>query len=471
MKKISKTARTQLKLYFTIIPITVCVILLFIFFTRYKVLELSKENLVMRSQKRVLEINDWAENVLRELNLYLLMVEELGIDNEETLRILNTSYQVNPSYPNGLYWGDVSGHYYDSSGWKPEADYVPAQRQWYREGLEHEIFTFGSPYVDAMTHQVCVSASVRVGEGRQESVLAADVYLDYASQLVDEILKADVVQSAFFVSEENMVIVSSDEEMIGVSLDQEGLSPLYSGVKSLLHEEHRELKQVRDGRNIYYVYISEIENTDWYFVSCMRWEDILGELRQVEVPMAVIGILAALLIVIVTRNFSVELSAVTRKAKTDPLTKILNRDGFKEMVMLGMEAHPNQGVMIIIDMDNFKSINDMLGHPEGDEVLKNFAALLERYFNRNKDITARIGGDEFAVFVGREITREETDIMLNKFMELFRTEFASKYSEQGLSISVGVAPNKDDISYTDLYKKADKALYKVKDAGKDGFGF
>lgn len=267
------------------------------------------------------------------------------------------------------------------------------------------------------------------------------------------------------------MIVSSDEEMIGVSLDQEGLSPLYSGVKSLLHEEHRELKQIRDGRNIYYVYISEIENTDWYFVSCMRWEDILGELRQVEVPMAVIGILAALLIVIVTRNFSVELSAVTRKAKTDPLTKILNRDGFKEMVMLGMEAHPNQGVMIIIDMDNFKSINDMLGHPEGDEVLKNFAALLERYFNRNKDITARIGGDEFAVFVGREITREETDIMLNKFMELFRTEFASKYSEQGLSISVGVAPNKDDISYTDLYKKADKALYKVKDAGKDGFGF
>ena len=99
------------------------------------------------------------------------------------------------------------------------------------------------------------------------------------------------------------------------------------------------------------------------------------------------------------------------------------------------------------------------------------ADTITKNFNRNKDITARIGGDEFAVFVGREITREETDIMLNKFMELFRTEFASKYSEQGLSISVGVAPNKDDISYTDLYKKADKALYKVKDAGKDGFGF
>ncbi|MGN0402481.1 MAG: sensor domain-containing diguanylate cyclase [Acetatifactor sp.] len=471
MKKFSKTTRMQAKLFFTIIPVTVFIILLFILLTRYKVLELSKENLVMRSQKRVLEINDWAENVLNELNIYKRIVDEMGIDKEETFEILKTSYQANPSYPYGLYWGDINGSYFDSSDWEPGPDYIPSQREWYQEGLEHNVFTFGSPYVDALTHQTCVSATVRTGKGEKESVLSADVYLDYASQLVKEIIGTDVVKSAFFVSKDHTIIVSSDDSMLGISLDSEELSPLYSSIRSLLYEKRTGLNRVTDGKTAYYVYINVVENTGWYFVSCMRWEDILGELRQVEIPMALIGILAAVFIVIMTRNIANELSLVNRKAKTDPLTRILNRDGFREMVMLGMEAHPNQGVMLIIDMDNFKLVNDQMGHPEGDEVLKHFAALLDKYFNRNKDITARIGGDEFAVFVGREISETETENMLRKFMDIFHADYDSLYPDQHLSVSIGGAVNRDNISYEELYKKADKALYRVKEKGKNGFGF
>ncbi|RAZ93706.1 GGDEF domain-containing protein, partial [Klebsiella oxytoca] len=59
-----------------------------------------------------------------------------------------------------------------------------------------------------------------------------------------------------------------------------------------------------------------------------------------------------------------------------------------------------------------KLVNDQLGHPVGDQVLREFASILENYFNRNKDITGRLGGDEFAVFVGRDIAIKETEGML-----------------------------------------------------------
>lgn len=161
---------------------------------------------------------------------------------------------------------------------------------------------------------------------------------------------------------------------------------------------------------------------------------------------------------------------IKNKARTDLLTGLFNRSGFREKVKELLDSNPRQGVMMIIDMDNFKLINDHLGHPEGDIVLKSFSAVLERYFNRNKDICARIGGDEFAVFVGRDIDRDETGAMLKKFITIFHNAFDEKYPRQKLSISIGAAFVGDSAyEYEPLYKRADNLLYEVKRNGKNGF--
>lgn len=87
-------------------------------------------------------------------------------------------------------------------------------------------------------------------------------------------------------------------------------------------------------------------------------------------------------------------------ANRDPLTGVLNRNAFESAVREYMEAPESQrrGAMILLDIDNFKNVNDRLGHPEGDNVLRYVTKLLTATF-RQQDVIGRLGGDEFVVFV------------------------------------------------------------------------
>ncbi len=127
--------------------------------------------------------------------------------------------------------------------------------------------------------------------------------------------------------------------------------------------------------------------------------------------------------------------------------------------------------MIIMDLDNFKQINDKYGHPEGDVALQSFARQLEEFFNRSGDITARLGGDEFAVFVGRPLALAEAEGMLRKFIDRTRETFEAAYPGEGLSVSAGAAFVPEKVAGEELYRQTDAALYEAKRNGKNGFLF
>ncbi len=164
-----------------------------------------------------------------------------------------------------------------------------------------------------------------------------------------------------------------------------------------------------------------------------------------------------------------ELHAAQEGAEIDPLTKLTNRAGLEKRLNGSLENKPSEGVMIIFDLDNFKSVNDELGHPEGDKVLKKFANCIKSSF-REKDIVARIGGDEFIVFISSNPPEEGISDKLQSLLEDIRKEFSEYHDRYGLSTSIGVAfVDNYTKSYEDLYKCADAALYKAKRLGKDGF--
>ncbi len=154
---------------------------------------------------------------------------------------------------------------------------------------------------------------------------------------------------------------------------------------------------------------------------------------------------------------------------TDYLTGTVNRRGLHEIWhVLPAGAHVH---CLYMDIDNFKLVNDQLGHPVGDKVLQDFSKLLESFFNRNKDVVSRLGGDEFAVFIGRNITAAEADAMLTKFMSIVHKNLEEKYPAQNLSASIGAAFVSRSASYSFLYQNADKALYEAKRGGKNRFQF
>ena len=257
--------------------------------------------------------------------------------------------------------------------------------------------------------------------------------------------------------------------MIGTTLSAEHESMLYQNVSRLLDAGKTGQHDILGDESLYLVNISTIPDTGWYFVTCMNRNEVLKGLWRIEFPMMLIAVIASVLLFLLTSLFSKEMSTIRTKARMDPLTKLLNREGFEELVRISLADRPKQGVLMIMDMDNFKLINDQLGHPVGDQVLREFSALLENYFNRNKDIVGRLGGDEFAVFVGRDIIPSETEGMLKKFISLVHQNFDGKYPDQKLSTSIGAGLAANSDTYELLYQNADKALYEAKWNGKDRF--
>lgn len=155
----------------------------------------------------------------------------------------------------------------------------------------------------------------------------------------------------------------------------------------------------------------------------------------------------------------------------DPLTGVWNREYLKKAIER-FAAEGINGSFMILDLDNFKYINDNFGHVVGDEALVAFAKTLCRFVHKD-DVVARIGGDEFVVFlkgsVGKSLLE---DRIANLISEVEKQLSIVKKDDSHSSVSIGVsALPKDGTEFLDLYNKADKALYFVKKNGKHGFHF
>jgi eukaryotic-like serine/threonine-protein kinase len=152
-------------------------------------------------------------------------------------------------------------------------------------------------------------------------------------------------------------------------------------------------------------------------------------------------------------------------AELDSLTGLHNRRLFYEF--LGREiarAHRYERYVsvIVLDLDDFKRINDRIGHLEGDAVLVEVAGRV-RSAVRATDIPCRVGGDEFAVILP-ESSRDDAELLADRIAVAIRAQKISKAGS--LKISAGVAELRPEDTAADLFKRADHALYRAKDAGK-----
>ncbi len=169
------------------------------------------------------------------------------------------------------------------------------------------------------------------------------------------------------------------------------------------------------------------------------------------------------------KDLEIELEKKTIKSLTDALTGLNNRDYLeKELQVLLQAGHA--GTLFMIDLDNFKSMNDTYGHMVGDEVLKIFADTL-RFYAEDKDIMCRLGGDEFVTFYTDLVDKE---VAARKAAGIIRL-FADKMGAMGyagiVSVSIGAKITDGSESFENLYSDADETLYFVKENGKNAYHF
>ena len=154
-------------------------------------------------------------------------------------------------------------------------------------------------------------------------------------------------------------------------------------------------------------------------------------------------------------------------AETDALTGLYNQRYFHETLrreVMRAQRYERKLALIVFDLDDFKSINDQVGHLAGDRVLAQAADRL-REAVRNVDVACRIGGDEFAVILP-ESSAEDADQLYRRVHNLMRGT-ALGTDEERLRISAGIAELQHGDTAAGIFERADGALYRAKDLGKD----
>jgi diguanylate cyclase (GGDEF)-like protein len=148
-----------------------------------------------------------------------------------------------------------------------------------------------------------------------------------------------------------------------------------------------------------------------------------------------------------------------RLAVTDALTRLYNRHYFNraiEQEIKRAERYRRPLSVLMMDVDNFKAYNDRHGHLEGDKLLRSIAELLHSRM-RITDLLARFGGDEFVAILP-ETDFEQAQAVARKIEQAM----SSRFEQEGLGMSIGIAISRAGISATSLLAEADKKLYQVK---------
>ncbi len=160
--------------------------------------------------------------------------------------------------------------------------------------------------------------------------------------------------------------------------------------------------------------------------------------------------------------------ALQHRAEQDSLTKLLNKDAARKQAEEYFSRYASGGgALLVLDLDNFKQVNDRNGHLFGDMVLTKVAQEIRKIF-RGQDIVARIGGDEFMVVMRGVTDRGLLEQRCQKLLKILADAFRSYRLELGCSIGIAMAPYHGQ-SYYELFQHADQALYWVKAKGKNSY--
>lgn len=297
----------------------------------------------------------------------------------------------------------------------------------------------------------------------------------------------------YWVNNEGTVFATTGDQKSELYCDQgnlweyfRGLNPAGSDVDDMLVRLRGKRNGVSyvelNGKEYAFVY-QHIGISDWHLLTVTtesyvdkalnkEWKYVKNMVLSFVILLVVFLVIVVLMNMILRKRDMKKNETLEVKADTDLLTDLNNKLATERKIKEYIAENPGkQGMMFLLDIDNFKKINDTLGHAFGDEVLRTLGRTI-RAEVRATDIIGRTGGDEFMIFM-KDIKEDSIITKEAKRIEEFFQNFqAGEYVKYAATASIGVAVYpRDAKDFESLYKAADSALYTAKRRGKNQLAF
>ena len=288
--------------------------------------------------------------------------------------------------------------------------------------------------------------------------------------LIDEKLfriaseKSGVIIMSYIIKTKQLHFINPD--MFGLKLPDkidnapENFVHYLSDKNKNLHEElHTILKNMENGEGKRTFFVTVKHSDQEELILRIQLTSLFGTNGEIRQSIGVI-------------EDATETQHLREKADRDSLTGLYNRSYAVEKIN-GMlqEFSPAPECVhacVLMDLDNFKKLNDTLGHQKGDQALQDVANILRQHF-REYDIVCRLGGDEFLIFV-QNIPRNVIEKNIGSLLKKLTLTYEKEEKKVCITVSAGIYLVKEPgHDFRELYQKADETLYRVKNSSKNGY--
>lgn len=297
--------------------------------------------------------------------------------------------------------------------------------------------------------------------------------------------------ATFIISQEGDILLQSDNgaDMIGNATNYlsylkdakaKDVDNMPARMENDLTTDNTEVYRSRIKGTEYIIIRKPVAFGNWNLILQVNASFVNSQSTQIIIYVLKLSLLVLIsMLVIVAALFQLQRNSnhLKNKAERDLLTNLLNKKTFEYMVgdVLANHSENESGALWIIDLDNFKGINDTMGHMVGDQVISHVADKMKEAF-REQDYLGRIGGDEFAAYITFQykLDSKERYAIIQSKAEYLRRMIGTIAGEINqdikVSCSIGIAMSPEHgTSYETLYQNADQALYQSKEGGKDKY--
>ncbi len=441
---------------------------------------------------RQMLVNSYITDYLKSVNSYSDVT-----NNPTTDYICNTLQLIQDSsdYISLAWLGVYSFHgiIIPDKEYQISDDYKMEDRAWFTDMLESEqTITHSQPYIDIVTGNLIISIISPVYD---QDTFVGNVGIDITiSDLQNFITSYEISNNgyAFLLNEKGQYIVNPEGDFNNTNNILNSDIQLAAIGYRMIHGELGIADYEMNGQE-YYVAYGPIELNGWSVGSVIPKDELRSQLTLLNLMSISISLASTIILLILIVNLRLQKKYASQSsllkeiqeynkqladkdayihnlAFLDPLTGIANRRRFLEYLEDSLKEK-NSGAVAIIDFDNFKEINDTMGHVYGDTVLIQVATLLSGLEDEHIKV-CRFGGDEFLILMDKIEDRAIILDYAGKILNLFKKKLIIGNEEVYISMSMGLSVYPQDSELVNqLIMNADLAMYSVKRSGKNNFSF